>query len=344
MKINKKIISQTLLILLAVGVFILIGLKIDWVATWKSVKNAHMGWFTAGIVVMLISHFLRGWRWNLLLKPAGYPLNPLRAFYAVMIGYLINVATSRGGEFVRCAMAAKSEKAPVPTLVGSVVTERIIDLLVMGLLAMLCLLLQFEQFWGFFDQYLLQPALNYMVPILVGMACSVAVLFWLKNKKKQTSNHTNHDKQTSPQITGQKSNAKETIFTKFSGGLQSVFQLENPLAFILASLGIWIGYWLNTYFMLKSLDVTVDFTLANALGVLIFSTLGVIVPLPGGAGVWGTLAYGLTLIYELPQDQANTFGIYSVAVSNLLMIVFGSISYLLLYLEIQKASKHEAEG
>lgn len=97
-------------------------------------------------------------------------------------------------------------------------------------------------------------------------------------------------------------------------------------------------------FHAKSLDVTVDFTLANALGVLIFSTLGVIVPLPGGAGVWGTLAYGLTLIYGLPQDQANTFGIYSVAVSNLLMIVFGSISYLLLYLEIQKASKHEAEG
>jgi uncharacterized membrane protein YbhN (UPF0104 family) len=109
-------------------------------------------------------------------------------------------------------------------------------------------------------------------------------------------------------------------------------------------LGIWIGYWLNTYFMLKSLDVTVDFTLANALGVLIFSTLGVIVPLPGGAGVWGTLAYGLTLIYGLPQDQANTFGIYSVAVSNLLMIVFGSISYLLLYLEIQKANKNVAEG
>ena len=116
------------------------------------------------------------------------------------------------------------------------------------------------------------------------------------------------------------------------------------MAFILASVGIWLGYWLNTYFMLKSLDVTMHFTLANALGVLIFSTLGVIVPLPGGAGVWGTLAYGLTLIYGLPQDQANTFGIYSVAVSNLLMIVFGSISYLLLYLDMQKASKNEAQG
>ena len=246
MKINKKIISQTLLILLAVGVFVLIGLKIDWVATWKSVKNAHLGWFTAGIVVMLLSHFLRGWRWNLLLKPAGYPLNPLRAFYAVMIGYLINVATSRGGEFVRCAMASKSEKAPIPTLVGSVVTERIIDLLVMGLLAMLCLLLQFEQFWGFFDQYLLQPALNYMIPILIGMACSVIALLWLKKRKKSTDN-TNNINQNSSLEAGQHNAPKETIFTKFSGGLQSVFQLEKPVAFILASLGIWIGYWLNLF-------------------------------------------------------------------------------------------------
>jgi hypothetical protein len=336
LKFNKKIISQSLLILLAVGVFILIGLKIDWVATWKSVKNAHMGWFTAGIVVMLLSHFLRGWRWNLLLKPAGYPLNPIRAFYAVMVGYLINVATSRGGEFVRCAMASKSEKAPVPTLVGSVITERIIDLLVMGLLAMLCLLLQFEQFWGFFDQYLLQPALNHIVPIIIGMACSLFVLLWLKNKEKRKKLNPLENEKSAP--------AKEKLFTKFFDGLKSVFQLDKPVAFILASLGIWIGYWLNTYFMLKSLDVTVDFTLANALGVLIFSTLGVIVPLPGGAGVWGTLAYGLTLIYGLPQDQANTFGIYSVAVSNLLMIVFGSLSYLLLYLEIQKVGKQNAEG
>ena len=336
MKINKKIISQAALILLAVGVFVLIGLKIDWVATAKSVKNAHMGWFTAGLAVMLFSHFLRGWRWNLLLKPAGYPLNPLRAFYAVMVGYLVNVATSRGGEFVRCAMTAKSEKAPVPTLVGSVITERIIDLLVMLLLSILCLGIQFDQFWGFFDQYILQPALGHVLPLACGVVLLAGILFWMIQKQKKAS--------LTSAVGDQQATKKENLLTKFSAGLQSVFQLDKPMAFILASVGIWLGYWLNTYFMLKSLDVTMHFTLPNALGVLIFSTLGVIVPLPGGAGVWGTLAYGLTLIYGLPQDQANTFGIYSVAVSNLLMIVFGSISYLLLYLDIQKASKNEAQG
>ena len=102
------------MILLAAGVFTAIGFKIDWQQTANSVKNANLYWLLGATITMLYAHYLRGWRWNMLTEPAGYPLNKIRAFYAVMIGYLVNVATSRGGEFVRCAMAAKSEKAPVP--------------------------------------------------------------------------------------------------------------------------------------------------------------------------------------------------------------------------------------
>ncbi|MFM2299322.1 MAG: hypothetical protein RIR98_930, partial [Bacteroidota bacterium] len=153
------------MILLAVGVFTAIGFKIKWQETANSVKNANIYWLLAATISMLTAHYLRGWRWNMLTEPAGYPLNKTRAFYAVMIGYLVNVATSRGGEFVRCAMAAKSEKAPVPTLVGSVVTERIIDLLVLMSLCLLCLGIQFQEFYGFFDQYIITPAAKYYTPI-----------------------------------------------------------------------------------------------------------------------------------------------------------------------------------
>jgi uncharacterized membrane protein YbhN (UPF0104 family) len=72
---------------------------------------------------------------------------------------------------------------------------------------------------------------------------------------------------------------------------------------------------------------------------LIFSSLGVIVPVPGGAGVWGTVAYGLTLIYGLPESHANTYGIFTVAFSNLLMIVFGALAYLLFFLNTKKANE-----
>ncbi|MFM7638515.1 MAG: lysylphosphatidylglycerol synthase transmembrane domain-containing protein [Bacteroidota bacterium] len=320
MKINKKIISQTLLILLAAGVFIVIGLKIDWQQTANAVRNANLNWLIGATVTMLYAHYLRGWRWNMLTEPAGYPLNKIRAFYTVMIGYLVNVATSRGGEFVRCAMAAKSEKAPVPTLVGSVVTERIVDLLVLMSLCLLCLALQFREFFGFFNQYIIQPAADHYVPLMMLLVLGTVGLQFIKKRQAQKP----------------KTEESTSLFSKFIAGLQSVLHLKQPALFIASSYGIWLGYWLSTYCTLQSLDITAHLTLANALGVLIFSSLGVIIPIPGGAGVWGTVSYGLTLIYGLADAQANTYGIFTVAFSNILMIVFGAIAYLLFYLAVRK--------
>ena len=311
------------MILLAVGVFTAIGFKINWQETANSVKNANIYWLLAATISMLTAHYLRGWRWNMLTEPAGYPLNKTRAFYAVMIGYLVNVATSRGGEFVRCAMAAKSEKAPVPTLVGSVVTERIIDLLVLMSLCLLCLGIQFQEFYGFFDQYIITPAAKYYTPISLILLSVIWSVRYLKKRQARKP----------------KADGEPSLFEKFSAGLQSVLHLKQPLIFILTSFCIWFGYWLSVYCTLKSIDVTQHLTLANALGVLIFSSLGVIVPVPGGAGVWGTVAYGLTLIYGLPESHANTYGIFTVAFSNLLMIVFGALAYLLFFLNTKNANE-----
>jgi uncharacterized protein (TIRG00374 family) len=320
LKINKKIITQLLMILLAAGVFVAIGYRIDWQQTANAVKNANINWLIGATLTMLYAHYLRGWRWNMLTEPAGYPLNKIRAFYTVMIGYLVNVATSRGGEFVRCAMASKSEKAPVPTLVGSVVTERIIDLLVLISLCLLCLAIQFQEFYGFFNQYIIQPAIENYILLMLLLSMGVIGLWILKKRQSVQKNPSE----------------EPSLFAKFSAGLQSVLHLKQPLLFILSSYGIWIGYWLSTFCTLQSLEITSHLTVANALGVVIFSSLGVIVPIPGGAGVWGTVSYGLTLIYGIAEAQANTYGIFTVAFSNLLMIVFGAIAYLLYYLAVRK--------
>lgn len=314
------------MILLAAGVFIAIGFKVDWVQTGNAIKNANLYWLLGATMIMLYAHYLRGWRWNMLTEPVGFPLNKLRAFYAVMIGYLVNVATSRGGEFVRCAMAAKSEKAPVPTLIGSVVTERIVDLMVLLSLCLVCLAIQFKEFYGFFNQYIFQPAIDHYAIIAVLLGLGIFGLRYLKVQQAKKSSNSN----------------QVGLFEKFAAGLQSVFNLKNPLLFFTSSFGIWIGYWLSTYCALQSLDITQHLTLANALGVVIFSSMGVIVPIPGGAGVWGTVAYGLTLIYGMDQTQANTFGIFTVALSNLLMIIFGALAYLMFYLNTRNlTTDHE---
>ena len=88
--------------------------------------------------------------------------------------------------------------------------------------------------------------------------------------------------------------------------------------------------------MLKSLAITSHMSFGSAISLLIFSAVGIAIPLPAGAGVWGTLAFGLQMVYNMEATAAETFGIFNVAFQNLYCILYGSIAYLLLWIEMQK--------
>lgn len=325
MKITRKNFTNLLLLLLAAGVFILIGVRTDWNRTLGAVKSANFTWIGLSALVMLGSHFLRGLRWNMLTEPAGYPLRAVPSFYSVLAGYLVNVGTSRGGEVVRCALTARSENAPVAMLVGTVVTERIVDLIMLMLVCIITLQLQYDLIYGFFDTYLFQPVANHFSPawgimIVLIIAAGIFGLLWLKKNKKKK----------------QAGDSSESLIQKFSGGLRSIFQLKSPLLFILLSAGIWTGYWFGGYCLLQSLSISQHLGLTHALGLLVFSAIGVAIPLPAGAGVWGALSFGLATVYGMAPEQAETFGIFNVAFSNLFNIVFGALGYLLLWVAMQK--------
>ena len=332
----KKLASKAIIILLSVAMFAWIGFKTDWETTGNAIKNASPTWIGLAVIPMLLAHWLRGARWNMLSQPAGYTLNKRRSFYAVMSGYLVNVATSRGGEIARCALAAKSEKAPVETLVGTVLTERLIDLVVLALMALLCLIIQFDEMVRFL--FLFQPlktlihsfyqmSLGLQIALLGFLATLILFAFLFLKKKITTWINKPQDNQG--------------FISKFANGFKTVFQLDSPVKFWLYSVLIWCGYWLSGYFSMKALEITADGTLANALGFMMFSALGVIIPLPAGAGVWATMDFGLHFVYGYSENDAQTFGIFSVAYSNTLMIVFGALAYLLYFFEMRKLAKLE---
>lgn len=315
---SKKQLSRLLMVVLAIAVFGYIGYKTDWKATWIAIQGANYGLVFLGSCIMLLAHYLRAYRWNQLSSTAGYPLQVKRAFYSVMAGYLINAATSRGGEVVRCALTSKSEKAPVETLIGTVISERIIDLLTMGIMALLCLIIQFQLLSTFAYQNIWLPIVTHAP--LIGLIVAGAAISFLVAKKLLLKN----------------SNSKEGILQKLISGLSSVFRVPNKFQFISVSLGIWFCYWMSMYLQLEALSITSHLTLANALTVLMFSSLGIIIPVPGGAGVWYSIAYGLTLVFGFNATDAATFGIFTVAFSNLFHISLGGISYGLLFFEMQK--------
>jgi uncharacterized protein (TIRG00374 family) len=118
---TKKILSNLLFAALAVGLSWLIIRRIDLQRTLAALQSSDLFWVGLAAASTLLAHFFRSYRWNHLLEPLGYRMNNRRTYYAVLTGYLVNAGTSRGGEVVRCALLAKSEKVPFEILVGTVI-------------------------------------------------------------------------------------------------------------------------------------------------------------------------------------------------------------------------------
>ena len=326
MTISKKNITNAILLVLTALIFLWIGLKTDWDATWKAVLSSDLKWVGSSVVVMIFAHWLRGYRWNMLTAPAGYPLNVKRSFYAVMSGYLINVATSRGGEVVRCAMAAKTEKAPADLLVGTVVTERIVDMLMLLLVCITGLIFEFQHLDGFFENFILTPLIFFLsdspyILIALGLLAAIAFFYFTFRKKKKTD-----------KVPGKLS----TLLSGFSKGLKTIFALESPALFFLFSVGIWFCYMLSGYCLLQSLPVTDHLGFGSAISLLIFAAVGIAIPLPAGAGVWGAISFGLQAVYGLGAQDAETFGIFNLAYQNLFSMIIGGICYLMMMIEMRK--------
>ena len=145
--LSKKAVSVIQYIFfLGVGVLLLwLGFrKLELAEVWIDIQNANYGWLFAGLVFAIVSHVFRAMRWNLLIHSSGYKTRLSSTFYAVMIGYLANTAVPRMGEFARCGVLSKKEKIPFNTLFGTVISERVFDLIVLATIIFLIIVLQMD--------------------------------------------------------------------------------------------------------------------------------------------------------------------------------------------------------
>ena len=111
----------------------------------KGLKNANYFWFAVAVVVGMLAHLMRAIRWKALLDPLNQKAKLGNRFYAVMMGYLANYAFLRLGEVVRCTVVKESDDVPFSESFGTVVVERVVDTLCLGLILLIVLLLQFSE-------------------------------------------------------------------------------------------------------------------------------------------------------------------------------------------------------
>lgn len=286
-------------------------------------KGADYFWIIISLVISLISHFLRAYRWNYLLNPLGHKVGLLNSNCYVFICYFANYGIPRMGEISRCTLAAKYDKVPFEVALGTVITERIVDTLVFVVITVLTLCLQFSNLIGMANKYIFEPAASKFNdlsqnPIKFAIVISVVVILvggFLFFRKKLAA-----------LFKGKFGN----IIKGFGEGVGSIRKMEKPFMFVLLSFLIWACYFYSLYFCFLALKGTAHLGQSEALTLLLFGTFAVIFS-PGGLGVYPVIFQAI-LVSTYSIDPVSAFALpwLSWGSQFILLVTLGVISLIVL--------------
>lgn len=325
----KKIVNVLkYLFFLGLGVFLvwlslhkIMSNEKEWSNFKQALKTANY-WLIIPVFGMLsLSHLLRALRWKILMQPLGYKPSLPNTFFAVMIGYLANLAVPRLGEVLKCTIIAKYEKVPAEKLVGTIVAERVFDVVCLGIVFLLALIFQFDIVMKAFagmkgfspNNPSEQDRPNY---ILLGIIIALVVLGVFMIATKRYITMIAYIKQ---------------ILAGVWAGLISAWKLENKWQFIFYSTSIWVLYLLGTYIGFFATQGTTHLGLPAALSALVFASIGMILT-PGGIGAYAwLLALVLTLQNpSIPESIGYANGTLQWFAQCLIVLIVGFVCLLLL--------------
>lgn len=294
---------------------------------FAALRTADPWWLMIASVIGWLAHVSRAWRWGYLLEPLGHRTGFWDRYHAVMIGYFMNLFIPRAGEASRPASLQRSEKVPFEQGFGTTLAERVVDMVLLLLIALVTLLLQLDKVGLLQERIAAFRAeqagtapgssawswpLVAAVVLVVGIAGAVLVL---RNERWR-------------------SRAMD-LLRGFGAGLATVLQTPHKAAFILHSLLIWGCYFAMFQFGLFSLPSTAEVPLAGALAAFVAGAIGIVL-VQGGIGVYPAFVGLIITVYMgLPegggsiQPDALAVGWLLWLVQTLMLIVLGGLSLLL---------------
>lgn len=251
-----------------------------------SLKTANYWLMLPVFFILSASHFVRALRWKILMKPMGFAPRLPNVFFAVMIGYLANLAVPRLGEVLKCTLLARYEKVPAEKLVGTILVERAFDVIFLGLLFLLAFITQYEVVGDYavqlFNELFAPQSGSFSVakPLVV-LAIIVAIIVSVRIILRRFP----HLKLVI---------IFKRIITGIGEGLASIKNLQQKGRFLLFSVLIWTLYIMGTWVGLWAMEGTASLGLPTAIAALAFASIGMIIT-PGGIGAY---AYFLAKVLE----------------------------------------------
>jgi uncharacterized protein (TIRG00374 family) len=312
----KKKINNILSILLPLllGVFLIIYTYNSFTADQiEKLKNSILG---ANYRYVIISGFLafsgyvlRAYRWKYTLEYVGYKSNFKLNLIAVSIGYFLNLTIPRSGEISRAALLAKYDEVPFDKGFGTIISERIVDFIVLIVFILTAVVLEFDTLKNFLLEYI--PLKKLILLVTVGFVSTFIGIYlmiyskmkwvlWIKNK-----------------VSG------------LTDGALSVFKMPNKWPFILLTLVIWLTYVLMFYSIIFALEETKVISFGAVLVAFVIGSLTIAFT-NGGFGFFPVLIAKILFLYNIPIETGNAFG-WIVWTSQLIItILLGGIAFLIL--------------
>ena len=287
---------------------------------WEDVSSANLWWVGLMVVLMFIAHGSRAARWQMLLEPLGYKPSFMNVNNAIWLGYFANNLVPRLGEVTRCSQLYKSDNIPVDKSLGTVVTDRIFDVITLFILLIVHFIIDFDKLWSFVNQQLSQnqsgeKGSSTLLYIILGVSLLTGIVSFMFRKNILEVALI------------------QTVIEKLKGlldGLLSIQHLKNPKLFLFYSVMIWLMYWAMGYVLFFAIPKFADLPPIAGLTFLVSGALAMILPSPGGAGtVTAIVSPVLVTMYGLSKDDAGTLATFVQSSQMLVTLVVGAVIFLI---------------
>ena len=301
---------------------------------WQSIEHVmthemNWTWMLLSFPFGILAQMFRGWRWQQTLDPLGEKTRSSVIINAVFMSYAASLVIPRIGEFTRCGILKRWDGVSFPKALGTVVTERAVDTLIVMIYSSIILLLGMSTFGTFFQKTgtSFENILSgfSLTGWLVTAICGIAVLLLLHLLLKSLSIYNK---------------VKMTLHGIWEGVL-SLKDVKNLPLYILLSVGIWVMYFLHYYLTFFCFDFTVNLGISCALISFVVANFAVIVPTPNGAGPWHFAIKTMLILYGVADHQALIFVLIVHTVQTMLVVALGMYAWA--RLEFTKALPRKEE-
>ncbi|HVX51010.1 MAG TPA: lysylphosphatidylglycerol synthase transmembrane domain-containing protein [Chitinophagaceae bacterium] len=304
----------------------------NWHDMLGALKHARYILLLPVFALLLLSHIFRTLRWQQLIEPMGYNPPFFDLLCALLTGYLANEVLPRGGEVIRCTVVTRKHKIPVEKLIGTIITERAVDVVCLLLLGVSILFMQYGLVSSYISDLVFKqsklhagnPSLRWRVIALAVLITAIIIIATRLVIKKYPA-----------------------FFKKlthgFKEGFFSIKKLKHRWKFITYTTLMWACYILTTWLGCFAMQETQHLTISAGIILLFAGTLGIIVT-PGGFGAYPMAIQNAVRLYNISEDIGLAFGWLLWLSQFLFTTLFGTVAYILITARKNKYEKHSISG